>query len=59
MKNTTKDSSVIIGSKLYYTNNGSYFGIVIKVLKQSVWVEHLDGTVTKRWNMSFAKRMVK
>lgn len=53
-----KNSNVSIGSQLYYTD-GPYFGEVIKVLKQTVWVKEPSGKIVKRWPIHFAEDMVK
>lgn len=54
-----KKLEVRIGSRLYYTDTKDYFGKVIKVLKRTVWVEELDGNVTKNFSLNFANNMVK
>lgn len=56
MKN--QEIQVRIGSRLYYTDSKDYFGKVIKVLKRTVWVEDLEGNVTKNFSLFFANDML-
>ncbi len=51
--------SIKLGDKLYYTDNGQYFGEVVKVLKRDVWVKQPDGSIRKGWSKSLAAQMVK
>ena len=53
-----KNLEVRIGSRLYYTDSKDYVGEVIKVLKRTVWYKDLDGNVTKRFALDFAKDML-
>ena len=53
-----KNLEVRIGSKLYYTDSKDYVGEVVKILKNSVWYKDLDGNITKRFPLHFAKDML-
>ena len=52
------ESKVRIGSRLYYTDTKDYVGKVVKVLKNTVWYEDLDGNITKRFSLKFAEDML-
>ena len=54
-----KNSNLNIGTKLYYTDTGDYFGEVVKVLKYTCWVKEPNGHIEKRWSLEFAKDMAK
>tara|TARA_R110000822_G_scaffold158210_2_gene297804 strand:- start:316 stop:510 length:195 start_codon:yes stop_codon:yes gene_type:complete len=55
---TNKKLNVRLGSKLYYTDSNDYVGEVVKILKHTVWVKHLNGKIEKRFSLYFAEDML-
>tara|TARA_R110000822_G_scaffold17244_7_gene58294 strand:- start:1673 stop:1849 length:177 start_codon:yes stop_codon:yes gene_type:complete len=58
MENSKTQFNGQIGTELYFTDTNEYFGIVVKVLTQTVWVEKQNGDIEKRWNIHFANEMI-
>lgn len=58
MTTTTQTSTVRIGSRLYYTDNNEYAGVVIKITKFTVQFKDLDNKITTKFPLKFAEQML-
>jgi len=54
-----ENKNIKVGSKLYFTDTGDFFGTVVKILKTTCWVKQKNGSIKKRWPLDFAEDMAK
>ena len=54
----TKNLTVRIGSRLYYTDSKEYAGEVIKITKFTVQFKDLDHKITTKFPLKFAEKML-